>query len=382
MSPIATRPSPQGAATPITVASPQFGPEIEAAVVAVLRGGQLAQGRAVEQFEACCREMAGTRHAVAVANGTVSLEMAIEALGFGPGDEIITTPFTFAATVNSVVRAGVRARLVDIRDDFTIDPASVAAAINPRTVAVMPVHLFGLPADMDAIGALAAAHGLAVIEDAAQAHGAEVGGRRVGSFGVGSFSFYATKNIACGEGGVVTTDDQQLARELRVLRNQGMTELYEYERIGRNARLTEIQAAIGIPQLQDLENVIARRQANAGELHRLLDGAVAGVVLPGAGTGRRHVWHQYTVLVPPSRDRDAVVARMRERGVFPGVYYPRLLHEHAAYRDHELVVADDVERARNISRRCVSLPVRGDLTRAELQRVAEAFVEATNAVNA
>jgi perosamine synthetase len=346
---------------PITIAAPSFSPDIETAVVEVLRGGRLAQGPVIEQFEQLCASMAGTRHAVAVANGTVSLELAIEALGFGPGDEIITTPFTFAATVNAALRAGVRVRLVDIRSDFTIDPAQIAEALSSRTVAVMPVHLFGLPADMGAIGKLAATRQLAIIEDAAQAHGAEVLGRRVGSFGVGSFSFYATKNVTCGEGGVITTNDDQVARDLRV---------------GRNARLTEIQAAIGIPQLENLEGLIADRHANAAALSRLLDGAVAGLVLPRAATGRRHVWHQYTVLLPAGSDRDAIVTRMRELGVFPGVYYPKLLHEHAAYRDHPLVHAEDVARAADISRRCVSLPVRGDLRTDELERVADALISA------
>jgi perosamine synthetase len=361
---------------PITIAAPSFSPDIETAVVEVLRGGRLAQGPVIEQFEQLCASMAGTRHAVAVANGTVSLELAIEALGFGPGDEIITTPFTFAATVNAALRAGVRVRLVDIRSDFTIDPAQIAEALSSRTVAVMPVHLFGLPADMGAIGKLAATRQLAIIEDAAQAHGAEVLGRRVGSFGVGSFSFYATKNVTCGEGGVITTNDDQVARDLRVLRNQGMSEQYEYERIGRNARLTEIQAAIGIPQLENLEGLIADRHANAAALSRLLDGAVAGLVLPRAAAGRRHVWHQYTVLLPAGSDRDAIVTRMRELGVFPGVYYPKLLHEHAAYRDHPLVHAEHVARAADISRRCVSLPVRGDLRTDELERVADALISA------
>jgi len=352
-----------------------FGTDVEELVLGVVRSGRLAQGPMIERFEALCAQMAGTRHAVAVSNGTVSLELAIEALGLGPGDEIITTPLTFAATINAALRAGVAVRLVDVSDDFTIDPTCVADAITDATAAIMPVHLYGLPADMPAIIELARRHGLAVIEDAAQAHGAEVDGRRVGGFGVGSFSFYATKNVTCGEGGVVTTDDDDLARRLRVLRNQGMSEQYEYELIGRNARMTELQAAIGIPQLEALDGLIKRRTENASHLTSLLE-EMPGVVVPRTVPGRRHVWHQFTVLLSEEHDRDRVVDQMRRQNVFPGVYYPKLLHEYAAYAEHPLVHADDVPTAASVTRRCMSLPVHGGLDVADLGRVATALAAA------
>ncbi len=232
----------------------------------VLRSGHLAQGPMVERFEALCTTMAGTAHAIAVTNGTVALDAALHVLDIGPGQEVITSPFTFAATINAILRSGASVRFADIRDDFTIDPASVAALIGPATTALMPVHLYGLPADMQALMSLAAANRLAVVEDAAQAHGADVGGRRAGSFGVGCFSFYATKNVTSGEGGCVTTDDSMLAERLRIARNQGMRGRYDYAMIGQNWRMTDVAAAIAIPQMERLDTINAARRGNAATL--------------------------------------------------------------------------------------------------------------------
>lgn len=362
---------------PITVAAPRFDAEVESLVLEVLRSGRLAQGPYTERFEQLCAEMAGATHAIAVSNGTVSLEIAIEALGLGPGDEIITTPLTFAATINAALRSNVTVRLVDVTDDFTIDPAQVEAAVRSNTSAVMPVHLYGLPADMAAIGSLCAKHNLAIIEDAAQAHGATFDGKPVGSFGVGSFSFYATKNVTTGEGGVVTTNDDEIARRVRILRNQGMAAQYEYVMIGRNARMTEIQAAIGIPQLTRLAELNAKRTSNAEALRKALDGAVDGLVVPSAVDGRTHVWHQFTVLLPQGAPRDEVVAKMRESGVFPGVYYPRLVHEYDAYRGHPLIHAEgEMPVARDVTSRCVSLPVHDGLSAGDIERVAQSLLDA------
>jgi dTDP-4-amino-4,6-dideoxygalactose transaminase len=359
----------------IRVSEPRFGPEVEALVLEVLRSGHVAQGPMVARFEELGAAMAGSRFAVAVANGTVSLEAALEALGIGPGDEVVTTPFTFAATVNAVLRSGATVRFADILPDFTVDPSAVAALVGPATAAVVPVHLYGLTADMDAIMALAGRHGLAVVEDAAQAHGAACNGRRAGSFGVGSFSFYATKNVACGEGGLLTTSDEALARTLRQLRNQGMVERYRYEMVGRNLRLTDLQAALGVPQLERLEETNDRRRANAATLAALL-GDVPGLVLPEVPVGRTPVWHQYTVLLPPGADRDAVVERMRGDGVEAGIYYPRLVWDYPVYRDHPRVGRDDTPVALSIAASCLSLPVHPGLREPELARVAEALGKA------
>jgi dTDP-4-amino-4,6-dideoxygalactose transaminase len=359
----------------IRISAPQLGRDVEELVLSVLRSGHLAQGPMVARFEALCSTMTGTAHAVAVSNGTVALDAALHVLDIGPGQEVITSPFTFAATINAILRCGASVRFADIGDDFTIDAASAAALIGPATTALMPVHLYGLPADMPALNSLAIARGLAIIEDAAQAHGAEVGGRRAGSFGVGCFSFYATKNVTSGEGGCVTTDDGMLAERIRVLRNQGMRGRYDYSIIGQNWRMTDVAAAIAIPQMEHLASINASRRANAAALTSLLAGTPA-VETPRVPAGRRHVWHQYTVLLEEGVDRDRVVAFMSSSGVDAGVYYPDLVWDHAAYRQHPNVHRDDTPVARDAVSRCLSLPVHPGLSEHDLERVAETLIAA------
>jgi dTDP-4-amino-4,6-dideoxygalactose transaminase len=353
----------------IRIAQPQLGPVVEALVLEVLRSGRLSQGPMVARFEELCAEMAGTRHAIAVCNGTVALEAALQAAGVGAGDEVITTPFTFAATLNAILRRGAVARFADITDDFTIDPAHVDRLIGPRTRAIIPVHLYGLMAAMPPLAELARAHSLAVIEDAAQAHGASDGTRRAGGYGVGCFSFYATKNVTTGEGGCVVTNDDELAASLRLLRNQGMRERYEYVMVGENWRMTDVAAAIAIPQLQRLEELNQARRRNAAALSRLLADDTR-LVLPRTPPARVHVWHQYTVLLPDGVDRTRVVDRMNEGGVECGVYYPRLVWDHEAYRSHPQVVMEHTPLAESVARRCLSLPVHPALQEGDLERVA------------
>jgi perosamine synthetase len=359
----------------IRLSQPRFGPEVEALVLQVLRSGQVAQGPMVARLEELGAEMAGAGHAVAVANGTVSLEGAFEAAGIGPGDEVITTPLTFAATLNAALRSGATVRFADVRPDYTLDPEAVASLVSQRTAAVIPVHLYGLMADMGPIMALAEEHGLVVVEDAAQAHGASLDGRRAGSFGIGSFSFYATKNVAAGEGGMLTTSDDELATRLRMLRNQGMVERYRYEMVGRNLRMTDLQAALAIPQLERLEETNEARRQNAGLLTKLLEGSSA-LELPAVPSGRRHVWHQYTVLLPEDADRSAVQQRMGDAGVESGVYYPRLVWDYPVYRRHPGVVPDETPRARTITERCLSLPVHPGLSEDDVAQVAGALADA------
>jgi dTDP-4-amino-4,6-dideoxygalactose transaminase len=354
----------------IRISAPQLGPDVEALVLSVLRSGHLAQGPMVERFEALCAAMAGTSHAVAVGNGTVALDAALAVLDIGPGKEVITSPFTFAATINAILRSGAEVRFADIRDDFTVDPESVAALIGPPTAAIMPVHLYGLPCDMRQLMTLAALHGLAVIEDAAQAHGADVDGRRAGSFGIGCFSFYATKNVTSGEGGCVTTDDAMLAERLRVIRNQGMRARYDYAMIGQNWRMTDVAAAIAIPQMERLDEIIRARRYNAAMLTSLLE-ANPAVSTPSVPAGRGHVWHQYTVLLEPGIDRDRVATSMSAAGIDTGVYYPGLVWDHSAYRDHPNVHRDNTPVARDYTSRCLSLPVHPGLSTSDIERVAE-----------
>lgn len=358
----------------VRLSQPQLGTEVEDLVLQVLRSGQLAQGPMVATFEQLCAQMAGTEHAVAVSNGTASLEVALEALGVGPGDEVITTPFTFAATLNAALRSGATVRFADIAGDYTLDAASVAALVGPRTAVLLPVHLYGQPADMTALSALAQRHHLGMVEDAAQAHGATAGGYPVGSFGTGSFSFYATKNVMAGEGGVVTTNSSAVAERVRLLRNQGMRQRYQYEVIGRNLRMTDLQAAVAIPQLRRLEEISARRRANAAALTARLQGTE--LVLPGVSPGRTHVWHQYTVLLPEDAEREGVVRYLAARGVQAGIYYPALAWEHEVYRAHPRVVVDDTPAARDASRRCISLPVHPGLSEHDIDRIASAVLDA------
>jgi dTDP-4-amino-4,6-dideoxygalactose transaminase len=229
----------------------------------------LAQGPKVAELEAGFVRVTGAKHAIATSSGTTGLHLALLAHGIGPGDEVITSSFTFIASVNTILFTGARPVFVDIDEPtFNLDPARLEAAITPRTKAVMPVHLYGQACDMDEICAIARKHGLAVIEDAAQAVGATYGGRGVGSFGTGVFSLYATKNVMSGEGGIITTDDDRVADQCRLLRSHGMRERYQYEMLGYNFRLNDVLAAIGVAQLDRMAEATRRRRANARQWSR------------------------------------------------------------------------------------------------------------------
>jgi dTDP-4-amino-4,6-dideoxygalactose transaminase len=356
----------------IPISTVRLDAEAERLAVEVIRSGMIAQGPMVARLEAAFAELVGVRHAVAVNNGTTALVAALQVLDLRPGDEVLTSPFTFVATLNAILEAGATARFADIgTDDFCLDPAALAAAVTRRTRVLMPVHLYGQCADMAAIGPLAARLGLHLVEDAAQAHGATVDGRSAGSFGVlGCFSFYGTKNVTTGEGGLITTDDDGLADRLRVLRNQGMRERYRYELAGHNYRLTDLQAALALPQLSGYPRTLASRRRNA---ERLTAGMadVAGLRTPRQLPGRGHVWHQYTVLLTDEApvDRDELAARLAERGVGNGVYYPRVVFDYDCYRDHPRVVVDPVPTARSVAERCLSLPVHQHLSDSDVDTI-------------
>jgi dTDP-4-amino-4,6-dideoxygalactose transaminase len=365
---------------PIPITRVVVGPDQEAAVLSVLRSGNLAQGPVVAELEQRFAELCGVPHAVAVSNGTVALVAALKALGLGPGDEVVTTPFSFVATLNAILESGATVRFADVRDDFTVDPDSVAELINPRTRALLPVHLYGLPADMPALAALAERHGLALVEDAAQAHGARIGDRVTGSWGTGCFSLYATKNMQCGEGGLITTSDDAVADRLRLLRNQGMRVRYQYETAGHNWRLTDLQAAIAVPQVGRLGETIAARAANAARLSAGL-ADVPGLVTPSVPAGREHVWHQYTVRVTADAPvtREAVTKHLADAGVGYGLYYPRLMHDYDCYADHPQIGSDATPRAAALTREVLSLPVHQYLSESDCDRVVAAVREALGA---
>jgi perosamine synthetase len=344
---------------------------IEQLVLEVVRSGQLAQGEYVDRLERAFAEIHGVEHAIAVNNGTTALVAAMQVIGLAPGDEVITTPFTFVATLNAILEAGATARFADIGDDFNIDPAAVTPLVSDRTRALMPVHLYGTMADLPPLESIAAAHDLHIIEDAAQAVGAEANGTFAGATGIGCFSLYATKNVSTGEGGMITTNDAEIADQLQLLRNQGMRARYQYEVAGHNYRLTNLAAAIGIPQLERLGDINSARQHNASRLREGL-ADVEGLIVPAdPGGGRTHVYHQFTVRItddaPISRDEfvDAVI----EAGVGCGIYYPRVVFDYDCYRDHPGVVAADVPNAVAAAAEVASLPVHPYLTSGELDQI-------------
>ncbi|MSQ62192.1 MAG: DegT/DnrJ/EryC1/StrS family aminotransferase [Dehalococcoidia bacterium] len=338
----------------IPLARPLLGAEERDAVVAVLESGMLAAGARVEAFEREFAEATGVRHAIAVSSGTAALYVALQAHGVGPGDEVITTPFTFGATANVVLALGARAVFVDIEPDtFNLDPAQVEAAITPHTRAIIPVHLYGHPAELRALTRIADQHGLALIEDACQAHAALYHGRAVGTFGTGCYSFYPTKNMTTGEGGMITTDSDEIAELARAHRNHGQRYgRYLYDVVGLNWRMTDLAAAIGSVQLRKLPAWTARRRANAARL----TAGVRGVIAPVERAGCAHVYHQYTVRVPDGQ-RNLFAAELVKEGVSNGIYYPLPLHRTPLYRQGQEGWDDRFPNADNAAAEVLSLPV-------------------------
>ena len=358
----------------IPVSSIHFGPDVEAAVLEVLRSGMIAQGPVVARLEREFAELTGVGHAIAVNNGTTALVAALEVLDLQPGDEVVTSPFTFVATLNAILQAGATARFADIAlDDFAVDPVAVEAALTDRSRVVMPVHLYGQTADMDSISDLAQRHDLDIVEDAAQAHGAALKDKRAGSWGVGCFSLYATKNLTSGEGGLITTNDDTIADRLRVLRNQGMRQRYQYEMAGSNYRMTDLQAAVCVPQLATYSEKVRVRQANAEALNEALSD-VDWLTLPSQLPGREHVWHQYTIVVHDDApvDRNQLAAHLETLGVGSGIYYPKVVFDYDCYRNHDRVVAAEVPNASFIAQHCLSLPVHPGVGHTEVEMIAAA----------
>ena len=348
----------------IPAAKPEIGPEERAAVDRVMQSGMLAQGPEVAAFEQEFSALVNGLHSVALNSGTSALHMAFLAGGIGAGDEVIVPSFSFAATANAVALTGATPVFVDIEiDHFNIDPAAIEAAITSKTKAIMPVHLYGHPAAMGAIMEIAKKHDLLVFEDAAQAVAASLDGKPVGTFGIASsFSFYPTKNMTSGEGGLVTTPSADLARSVRVLRNQGMEKRYENEVVGFNTRMTDIHAAIGRVQLTKLAGWTEKRQANAAFLNENLEGVVTPITAPGAV----HVWHQYTIRVV-DHDRDAFAEQLSAKGVASGVYYPTPIHRLPSFR-----LELDLPVTEQAAAQALSLPVFPALTQEELETIVEA----------
>ncbi len=360
----------------ISISRPDIGPAEEAAVLDVLRSGMVAMGRRTAEFETAWAAYCGVRHGVMMSNGTVTTEAILRALGIGHGDEVITVSFSFNATVSTILQAGATPVFVDIREsDFTMDPDLVEAAVTPRTKAIMPVHLYGLMADMDPLTDIARRHGLHLIEDAAQAHGATYHGRRAGSFGPAMFSLYATKNLMTGEGGIATTDDDELADRLRLYRNHGMRQRYYHEELGTNFKPTDLAAALGLAQLPRLDERTAQRRRNAARL----TAGLAGYLTPQVPEGREHVWHQYTMRFPGERER--VVAGLTERGVGSLIYYPVPIHRQSYLQAYVPGAAElDLPVTDRLSDEVLSIPVHPKLTDEELDAIVRAVREVATPV--
>ncbi|MDO5024993.1 MAG: DegT/DnrJ/EryC1/StrS family aminotransferase [Trueperella sp.] len=356
----------------IPAAKPIIGSEERAAVDAVLASGMLAQGAEVAAFEAeFADQLTPGAEVVAVNSGTSALHLGLLAAGIGPGDEVIVPSFTFAATGNSVALTGATPVFVDIEPaTFNMDPVAVRAAITEKTRGIMPVHLYGHPANMTELSAIAVEHDLMIFEDAAQAHGASLNGKKVGTFGTfGEFSLYPTKNMTAGEGGMVSTTDPEVAHRVRLLRNQGMEKQYENELVGYNNRMTNIHAAIGRVQLRKVVGWTQQRQDNAAFLNSHLE----GVVTPPVAEGAVHVYHQYTIRVPEDRDGFATALR-EEYQVGCGVYYPIPNHRLPSLAGY----APDLELPNTevAAREVLSLPVHPSLSQNDLERI----VTAVNAI--
>jgi perosamine synthetase len=346
-------------------------------VESVLKSGNIAQGNLVQQLEQDFAVMTGVAHAVAVNNGTSALFLALKGHKIEPGDEVITSPFTFGATLNAIIAAGGIARFADIsEDDFNVRAETIECQLTARTKFVLPVHLYGQMADMDPIIEIARENKLQLIEDAAQSAFAAYGSKSAGSFGTGCFSFYATKNFTSSEGGMLTTDDKEVASRLRILRNQGMASRYQYVTSSLNYRMTDVQAAILIPQLPKRHVIQEKRAANAKQLSSKLS-LSTHLVLPKEIQGRVHVWHQYTILLKETSklNREEVVARLNNRKIGAGVYYPKVVFDYDCFRDHPQVIETKVPNARSVSERCFSIPVHQHLTQSDLDRIAENVLE-------
>ncbi|MBP2019852.1 dTDP-4-amino-4,6-dideoxygalactose transaminase [Symbiobacterium terraclitae] len=346
---------------------------LQGAIQEVLRSGQFILGPEVDALEREVAAYLGVRHAVALNSGTDALVIALRALGVGPGDEVITTPFTFFATAEAISHVGASPVFVDIEPDtFALDPDLAEAAVTPRTRAIIPVHLFGHAADMDRLGDLARAHDLHVVEDVAQAFGGRFHGRMLGTLGdFGAFSFFPSKNLgAYGDGGLLATDDAALAEAARMLRAHGSRRKYYNEVVGYNSRLDALQAAILRVKLPHLDEW-NRRRCEAAAYYREILADLPGVVLPAVRPGVDHVYHQYTIRIPNGR-RDAVQQALAGRGIGTMVYYPVPLHQLPVYRHMNL----SLPAAEAAAREVLSLPMGPFLRREQQDEVAAALRQA------
>ena len=336
--------------------------EVEA-IKSVLDSGMLAQGKLVERFEESFAGYIGTKFAIATNSGTSALHTALASLGVKEGDEIITTTFSFIATASCILMQNAKPVFVDINQKtYNIEPHRIEQKITERTKAIIPVHLYGQPCDMGKIMEIAENHNVFVIEDAAQAHGAEYNGKKAGGFGdVGIFSFYPSKNMTTGEGGMITTNNEEIAEKARMIRNHGQTERYMHEIIGYNYRMTNIAAAIGIAQLKKLDGLNERRIRNAEYYNNKLE----AVEMPFVAEGVKHVFHQYTIRV---KNRERFLKHLEKNEVGYGIYYPIPIHKQPLFKEYNKIKLEIAEKA---SEEVVSIPVHPALSDEERKYIVE-----------
>jgi perosamine synthetase len=319
----------------VPIAKPSFGKEEEEALKAVLESGILVQGEKTKSFEKEFAEYVGAKHAVAVTNGTIALDVALKTLKLDPGDEVVTSAFSFISSGNCILFQGAKPVFADINPrTFNIDPSHVAEKITAKTKAIIPIHMFGQPAEMDAIKEIAEEKKVAVIEDAAQAHGAEYKGKKAGSIGdMACFSFYATKNMTTGEGGMITTNNRKLAERARLLINHGQSQKYHHDTLGYNYRMTELSAALGLVQLKKLDEFNEKRRENAKRLTKGLCN-LHGLTPPYVKNNVKHVFHQYVVRVEETytKKRDELASQLTGKGVGVAIHYPIPIYRQPLYQ--------------------------------------------------
>jgi len=359
----------------IPISKPLIGPEEEKAVLEVLKSGMIAQGPKVKEFEEKFATFCGAKHAIAMNSGTAALHACMHALGLKPGDEVITTPFTFVASANSILMQGATPVFADIEEEtFNLDPKQVEKKITKKTKAILTVNLYGQICHAQAFKDLAKKHNLKLIEDACQSVGAEADGMKSGLIGdMAAFSFYATKNLMCGEGGIVTTNSSEWAELCKRFRHHGQSEQtrYEYYDIGYNYRMMDLVAAIGLAQLAKIDNFTKKRVENAKKLTEGLKN-IKEIVVPKILPGNKHVFHQYTIKV--LKDRDKLLARLKEKGIGVGIYYPKPLHLHPhfarmGYKKGDFPVAE------RVAEQVLSLPVHPALSDSDVNAIIEAVKE-------
>lgn len=362
----------------IPLSKPIIGPEEKKEVNEVLESGILAQGSKVKELEEEFAKFCKTKYAIAVNSGTAAIHSALYAIGIKKGDEVITTPFTFVATANPIIMQGAKIIFADIKEDtFNIDPDDVQRKITEKTKAIITVDLYGQPADYESLKKIAKKHDLRIIEDACQAHGAELMGEKTGSLGdIGCFSLYATKNIMSGEGGLITTNNEEYAELCRRFRHHGQSERtrYEYCDLGYNYRMMDLQAAIALAQLKKINNFTQKRIENA---QKLIEGLkdIKGLTLPQISPGVKHVFHQFTVRCDNKKiKREKLIAFLKEKGIGSGIYYPKPLHLHPHFKKFGYQEGD-FPVSEKASKEVLSLPVHPLLSEKEIEEIIKTIKE-------